>query len=224
MARAVVPNVPLHITHRGNRSGPVFFDDWDRGAYLEELARQAEGFELDIWAYCLMRNHVHLIVVPRRAESAAKAIGFAHQEHARRVNLGRGWDGHLWGNRYFSSLLDERHLWCAVRYVELNPVRAGLVAHAEDYPWSSAAAHGGRRTDALLSYTRPFPGIVGDWLGWLGEGTDPAAEAILREHCRTGRPCGSAEFVQALETKLGRSLTPRRRGRTREVAEEIRDS
>ena len=191
----------------------MFLEDSDRHTYLSTLRDYADRFGLEVWAYCLMTNHVHLLVMPRYATAPALAIGVSHRLHSRRVNARHGWLGHLWANRYFSTVLDEHHLWCAVRYVELNPVRAGLVARAEDYRWSSARAHTGGWPDPLLSAARPFPGVIQDWSSWLAEGTDPAAEALLREASRTGRPCGSATFVASAELALGRILRARPAGR-----------
>jgi len=216
LPRVVLPGVPLHVTHRGNRGGPVFFDDSDRRVYLSILRDYADRFGLEVWAYCLMTNHVHLLVVPRTETAAALAIGVSHRIHSRRVNTRNGWLGHLWANRYFSTVLDEHHLWCAVRYIELNPLRGGLVARAEDYRWSSARAHVDGLADPLLSNPRPFPGTVRDWSSWLAEGTDPAAEALLRQTSRTGRPCGSASFVAGAELELGRILRALPTGRRKE--------
>lgn len=208
-----MPGAPLHVTHRGNRKGPVFFDDWDRLAYLETLSEYSARFGLDVWGYCLMNNHVHLLVCPRQRKSLARAIGNAHRQHAERINRRHGWCGHLWQARYFSTLLDERHLWCAVRYIELNPVRAGLARRAEEYRWSSARAHCAGEGDFELSPSRPFPGVVGNWSDWLSGVTDSAAEAVLRANSRSGRPTGSREFVAQVEATLGRCLTPARPGR-----------
>jgi putative transposase len=144
LARLARVNQPYHVTHRGNQRGPVFFTDEDRAAYLADLARCAAQAGLDIWGYCLMSNHIHLLAVPRRPDSLARGMGRAQQRHARRVNAAQGWLGHLRANRFYSTPLDEAHLWTAIKYIELNPVRAGVVARAEDYRWSSARAHSGR--------------------------------------------------------------------------------
>ncbi|MCE5229843.1 transposase [bacterium] len=226
MARIVLPGVPYHVTHRGNERRDVFFCDRDRQLYLADLAVWANDAELSVWGYCLMSNHVHLLVVPRRADSLARAVGMVHQRHARRVHAPRGWTGHLWANRFHSTPLDESHLWTAVRYIELNPVRAGLVARAEDWPWSSAAAHltgGGQAGAPLLAPERPFGGVqrhpldgrpIG-WAAWLAmalEGEDEAMER-LRQATNTGRPCGDEAFTESIEARLGRSVGARRRGR-----------
>jgi putative transposase len=111
LPRVILPGVPLHVTHRGNRGSAVFFDDSDRQTYLSILRDYSDRFGLEVWAYCLMTNHVHLLVLPRFATAPAMAIGVSHRLHSRRVNARNGWLGHLWANRYFSTVLDEHHLW-----------------------------------------------------------------------------------------------------------------
>jgi len=213
-ARVVAPGIPYHVTHRGNRREPVFFDDDQRRDYCLWLAQYAKEYGLEIWAYCLMDNHIHLVAVPKANDSLSLAIGRAHMRHARRVNRAQGWSGHLWANRFFSTALDEAHLWRAVKYVELNPVRAGLCARAQDWPWSSAGAHAGGRPDDLLSLNRPFPAParVGDWAAWLAQGLSEEEATRIRLNTRTGRPSGDESFVDRLERQLRRLLRPRKRG------------
>jgi len=189
----------------------VFFADGDRQRYLSLLSAYGRRYELDIWAYCLMSNHVHFVAVPRAAESLGLACRDTHQAYASWLNRRQGETGHVWQGRFYSTPLDDPHLWAAVRYVERNPVRAGLVERAEDWAWSSAAGHCGLRADPLLSKIRmPWP--VPDWRAYL---RDESAEEIkaIRMQTRTGRPCGSAGFVEHLESLLGRVLRPRKRGR-----------
>ena len=213
VARVVIVDCPVHVTHRGNRGHAVFTCDRDRDLYRDVVHEYAVLHELRIWAYCLMTNHVHFVVVGRRADSLARAIGTSHRVYARRLHAREGWTGHLWGNRFFSTPLDEAHLWAAARYVELNPVRAGLVGDPIEYRWSSARVHAGLGRDRLLAPERPFPGDVGDWRTWLLTGLqDERAEAIRRA-TRSGRPCGDREFVSKLEHHLARTLKPGRRGR-----------
>jgi putative transposase len=114
-----------------------------------------------------MSNHVHLLVTGHRKDSLSKAIGIAHQRYSSLLNQRFGWTGHLWANRFHSCALDGEHLWAAVKYIELNPVRASMVARAVDYPWSSARAHALGERDVLLSSSSPFPGAVADWQAWL---------------------------------------------------------
>ena len=213
IARAVVRGVPRHVTQRGNRRQDVFFSDQDRLRYLSWLKAYADRAGLEVWAYCLMTNHVHLVVVGRQADSMAKAIGRAHMRYSRWINRQQGWSGHLWANRFASTPLDERHLWTAVKYVELNPVRAGIVKSTEEYPWSSASSHTTGTQDFLLFQSRPFPGPISNWSKWLKEGLNPEDEKLLRRCTYSGRPCGSESFTRDLETRLGRKLEPEKRGR-----------
>jgi len=156
IARVAVPEVPYHITQRGNGRRTVFYNDVDRQTYLRLLARYAEEHRMRIQAYCLMSNHVHLVAVPQRPESLARALGHAHADFARYRNASDGGCGHVWQARYFSCPLDHAHLWRAIAYVERNPVRAGMVETAEEYRWSSARAHLGRdHLDAFLD--------LGEW-------------------------------------------------------------
>lgn len=224
IARIVVPEVAYHVTHRGNRKQNVFYSDKDRARYLTFLAEYADRYDLDILAWCLMSNHVHLVCVPGRAESLARGVGLAHMRHARHVNARRGWTGHLWASRYFSCPLSGAHLWPAIKYVERNPVRARMVRRAENYGWSSAREHVGRDGpadadgDALLKLKsiapsrRPFGPEPGDWRSWLGEEIDDGRAAALREHTRTGRPWGDTRFIDRLEAETGRSMRPKKRG------------
>lgn len=184
VARIVVPGFAHHVTQRGNRRADVFETDEDRHAYLRFLTQYADKHGLSVWAYCLMTNHVHLVVVPEREDSLAKALRDAHTVYAMRFNTRTRLSGHVWQGRFYSCPMDETHLWTAVRYVERNPVRAGLVSRAEDYPWSSAPAHCGdcpppcdegaspglsqpascrSGGDPLLSKEFPPPGVVPDW-------------------------------------------------------------
>jgi putative transposase len=141
MARLVIPGYPHHVTQRGNRRQQTFFEKDDYLAYVELISKFKEKAAVDIWAYCLMPNHVHLIVVPEHKQSLATLFGITHHRYARRVNSMHGWRGHLWQERFHSFVMDEEYLLTAVRYVELNPVRAGVCGHAEEWRWSSANAH-----------------------------------------------------------------------------------
>lgn len=161
-ARVVAVDFPHHVTHRGNRQTDVFLSDEDRLLYLRLLAQYGQSAQLDIWGYCLMSNHVHLIVVPRSEDSLARGVGLAHRRYATLLNKRNGWSGHLWANRFFSTPLDETHQWQAIRYIERNPVAAGMVAQSENYPWSSARSHSLGHNGPLLSPERPWPGHVTD--------------------------------------------------------------
>jgi putative transposase len=204
--------MPHHVTQRGNRGIAVFRDERDRQVYLSMLGRYASRRGLDIWAYCLMDNHIHLIAVPHTRESLALALRDAHTAYAAWANRQQGATGHLWQGRFFSCVMDETHLWAAVRYIERNPVRASLIERAQDYQWSSAAAHCGLRQDPLISPELPAYGVVRDWGAWLAD-EDEAVSMEIRRQTHTGRPCGSQSFIERIETLLGRSVRPKRRGR-----------
>jgi putative transposase len=211
-ARVMLEGWPFHLTHRGNHRKCVFRTNADRRAYIGFLARFAKQFGMLIWAYCLMENHVHLIAVGKQRNSISAALGNTHRACSRTRNRETDVTGHLWANRFFSTALDEPHLWAAVRYVELNAVRAQLVQEATDYPWSSARAHAGLRVDSLLDPERPFPGHIGDWAAWLRAGLEEQTAERLKVNTSTGRPTGSDDFVRELERRLGRRLRPRKRG------------
>ena len=212
-ARVVPIDCPLHVTHRGNWRAPVFLDSGGYSRYLAVLRTEGDRNRLDVWAYCLMPNHVHLVVVARDPASLSTTIQRVHGQYARWLHTRNGWSGHLWANRYFSTPMDDLHLWTAVRYVELNPVRGGLVTRAEDYLWSSARAHCTRGKDLLLASQRPFPGEIPNWSAWLQEGLGDAEAEAIRSRTVSGLPLASPEFTLELERRMGRSLTPARRGR-----------
>jgi putative transposase len=220
IARVVVAGVPHHVTQRGNRQEPVFFNEKDRQHYLELLGRYSAGRGLGIVAYCLMTNHVHLVAVPPEAYVLGTVLKPVHLRYAQHVNWTQKLSGRLWQGRFSSCPMDDAHALAAIRYVEQNPVRAKLVARAEEYPWSSAAAHAGLRGDALLSDPTGLVERAGtaDWAAWLQERIDPLVEEQLRVSTRTGRPLGSIEFIERLERLTHRHLRPKKAGRRRKQA------
>jgi putative transposase len=211
IARVVVPGYPHHVTQRGNRRQQTFFCEEDYRAYLDLMSEWCSGHGVDIWAYCLMPNHVHLIAVPESTHALASAIGEAHRRYTRRVNFREGWRGHLWQGRFASYVLAENHLLAAVRYIELNPVRAGLARDPAKYPWSSAAAHIAGRDDNLVKVT-PLLDMIGNWITFLGQETSERDTELLRLHERTGKPLGSDEFIGHLEKIIARRLRRKKPG------------
>jgi putative transposase len=196
----------------------VFFTEEDRQAYLNWLSDYAQKYDVEILAYCLMTNHIHIVAVPSTEEGLQQVFKPLHMRYAQRVNRARGWKGHVWQGRYFSAPLDEAYLWAAIRYVERNPVRAKLVRKAENYLWSSAAAHCGLKEDKLLTtkstWRKEFESI-GDWSSWLAEGDEPEELEVLRRNVERGLPCGSEKFIEKLEKMTGRVLRFRPQGRPR---------
>jgi putative transposase len=195
IARVVAVGIPHHITQRGNKRESVFFTDDDRQTYLRLLA-----------SYCLMSNHVHLVAIPEKSNALAKAIGRTHNDYARWLNVRQRQVGHLWQNRFHSCPMQLRHLWDALRYVELNPVRAGLVREAWEWKWSSAACHAGlcpapEWLDQAL--WRDFWQPVG-WRVALQEGLAAAdLWERIREATAGGRPLGDERFTAKLEEMMG---------------------
>jgi putative transposase len=217
LARIVVPDVPHHVAQRGNRRQEVFFSDEDYAAYRDLVAEACRREGVRCIAWCLMPNHVHLILIPRSADGLRAALADAHRRYSRRINFAKGWTGYLWQGRFASYPMDEAHLATAIRYVELNPVKAKLVAHAEDWLWSSARAHVAGKADGLTDLAA-IAGMHRNWRAMLRRGLEagdlaPEAVAAIEAHQRTGRPWGDAAFVERLEEQTGRALARRKPGR-----------
>lgn len=207
VARFLEPGLPYHVTQRGNYRQDVFASDDDRCEYLDLLKRYATKYDLELWGYCLMSNHVHLIAYPTLPTSLARALATTHMVYAQRQHKRHGVVGHLWQGRFFSCALDDEHLVQAIRYVEMNPVRAGMVGRPDEWEWSSARYHLGQRQDVLLENARwPDREMLDQWEDLLHvEDTEEAVQA-LRHSTRTGRPLGSKAWMKALEEKTGRRL------------------
>ena len=203
--------MPHRVTQRGNPRQETFFAEEDYQHYLELMAQFCRAEQAAIWAYCLIPNHVHLIVVPRSAASLRRAIGEAHRRYTRWINFREGWRGHLWQGRFASFVMDEDHLLTAARYVELNPVRGGLVQAPRRYRWSSAAAHLKGRDDTLVQVA-PLLKLAPDWRRLLTGAIGEEELQVLRAHERTGRPLGDEKFLARLEKKLGRILRRQKPG------------
>ncbi len=211
LARVVAAGLPHHVTQRGNRRQPVFFGDEDYAVYRALLAENCRAAGVAVWAYCLMPNHVHLILVPHDADGLRAALGETHRRYTRHVNLREGWRGYLWQGRFASFPMDEPYLLAAARYVELNPVRARLARRARDWRWSSARAHLAGRDDELVA-ARPLLDRAPDWPAFLRAGLGAQDLAAIRAGERTGRPLGSARFVARLEKRLKRPLARQKPG------------
>lgn len=189
IARVVVPGCPHHIIQRGNRKQQVFFYDEDRELYLSLLKHYSKKAGLNIWSYCLMDNHVHIIAAPTEVTSLRKGFAETHRRYTLEINRREGWSGYLWHGRFISFPMDEKYLYCAMRYVELNPVRAGLVKRPEDYPWSSARVRVLKQKDELLS-DNCMTHQIHDWSAYLAEGDKRKDLTLLRKHSRTNKPLG----------------------------------
>lgn len=211
IARVVVPGLPHHIIQRGNRRQPVFFSDDDRKVYLDYLCMYAKPAGINIWAYCLMDNHVHIIAVPKQGTSFADGFSESQKRYSRRINFRENWRGHLWEGRFKSYPLSEAHLHAAIRYVERNPVRAKIVKHAWEYPWSSAKTHVEKINDKIVD-SNFVSDEIKNWAGYLSGEDDGSDLTLLRSHCNTGRPLGDKSFIDSLEKITGRKLHQQKPG------------
>ena len=220
IARAVAIDYPHHITQRGNNRCDVFFDDEDRQFYCHTLIRYSRRYDLEIWSYCLMTNHIHLLVVPKREDSLSRGIGIANLLYTQYLNRKLGNSGRVWQNRFFSCAVEsDAYLWSVVRYIVQNPVKAGIVPTAESYSWSSASAHISGAANKVLS--------TASWLGaehreqFREFVTAPSDEEdmLIRKKTSTGRPLGTDAFVEILEYKLASSLRGKPRGRPKKTVE-----
>jgi len=211
LARVVAAGVPHHVTQRGNRRQTVFLRESDYAFYRALLAEGCRDANVAVWAYCLMPNHVHLILVPSDVDGLRAALGETHRRYTRAINEREGWRGYLWQGRFASFPMDDDYLYACARYIELNPVRANLAAHPRDWKWSSARAHLSGRDDGLVSVA-PLMKRVDDWKAFLAAGLEAGARDKIRAAERTGRPLGAQAFLRKLEKRLDRPLAPGKRG------------
>ena len=140
-SRCLIAGLPCHITQRGVDRCTTFSSDQDRATYLHLLHQNLADAQVRVLGWCLMSNHVHVVALPQREDSLSILFRRVHGRYAQYYNARAGRTGHLWQNRFFACVLGEEHLWRALAYVDQNPVRAGIVAEAAKYPWSSASAH-----------------------------------------------------------------------------------
>ena len=212
--RFAPPGYWLHITQRGNYRREIFRHDGDRHKYLELMGLYAEERQIQIMGYSLMPNHVHLIALGKYQGAVSQWMRCLNGHYGQRMHFLEERRGRFWQDRFFSCTLDERHLRAALRYTELNPVRAGLVKDATHYPWSSAAAHTGLGPHpAFLNHDefalRHTPNV---WRLALTSPQPQSELAVLRLATRLGQPLGSPEFLSRLETEfdvvLPRAIVP----------------
>lgn len=212
LPRLVVPGYPHHLTQRGVRSMVVFNSDDDRISYLSFVADECNRHGVDVLAWCLMTNHVHFIVVPKAEQSLARAFGEAHRRYTRMKNFAEGVRGYLFQGRFSSSVLDQNHLLAAVRYVELNPVRAGMAQQAGEYAWSSTRFHLGLVKSDPLDTDGNLLGLVINWEEFLRSDDGGDIERVVAA-TRTGRPAGDEAFLDKVEAVTGRNMRRKMAGR-----------
>jgi REP-associated tyrosine transposase len=221
-ARVTAVGIPHHVTQRGNARERVFESDPDRLTYLQLLDSQCQQSGVSVLGFCLMSNHVHLVLIPHRAEALGMALRYAHGRYAAYFNARYATSGHLWQGRYYSCPLDTEHLWAALRYTECNPVRARMVDAPDRYRWSSAAVHCGGSVEAVplridLELWRATWNCS-TWREFLDQSGRDQETDQLRANTHTGRPLGSPDFVRTLERTLHRTLAAQKGGRPKQQA------
>lgn len=212
LARTSIPGIPHHVTQRGNGRAQTFFDDGDYRFYLDRLGEHCRAARVGVWAWVLMPNHVHLILVPQDADGLRHALSRVHRAHAGRVHARLGRSGHFWQGRFGCVAMDEAHLMSALRYVALNPVRAGLVERPEDWRWSSVHAQLGRVAGDGVTDTAPVHERYPDFASLLADDDADGFQALRRAES-IGRPLGDAGFLERLEALTGRRLRRQKPGR-----------
>ncbi len=214
ISRLVIPEYPHHITQRGNYKQSTFTSDEDYICYLNLLQEYSKKHGSLILAYCLMPNHVHFIAIPKAMTSLALTFKLTHMRYSLYHNAKHKRVGHLWQGRFFSCVLDANHLYATVRYIENNPVKAGLVENPEGWRWSSARYHlsGVQENTIELSDISDFIKID-DWRAYLSEKDDQTMIETIKTNTRTGRPAGSDAFIEKLEHLVGSRLIPSKGGR-----------
>ncbi len=212
--RVVAVGAPHHLTQRGNNRQNIFLVDTDRLAYLERLQQDCRSCGVRLLGYCLMTNHVHLVAVPLRPDSLAQAMRRTNSTYAQGFNRRYRRSGHLFQNRFFSCALGPSHLTAALLYVDCNPLRAGMVGEAAEYPWSSAAGHARGGGDPFVDWElwSEIRG-TGAWADAMDRGPEARLEERIRRATYAGTPCGDEGFVQELERRAGRRLSPGKPGR-----------
>jgi len=222
LARIIAPGLPHHITQRGNYRQDVFDDDNDRRRYLTWIDEYSRKYNLLVIAYCLMVNHVHFVVIPEEEHSIARTFNAAHMRYAQYRNKKIGATGHLWQGRFFSCVMDERHLTAAVRYIERNPVRAHIVTRSSEYIWSSTKDHADNARTSIIDTSGLFKYIEikqAQWRAFIDAPDSVEDISIIRKYTMTGRPLGNESFINKLEKRLGERLHALPVGRPRREAE-----
>ncbi|HEY1798301.1 MAG TPA: transposase [Stellaceae bacterium] len=211
LARLVIPGLPHHVTQRGNGRAQTFFADRDYAHDRDLLAGACRVAGVEVWAWVLMPNHVHLVLVPSDGDGLRRALAQVHRRYAGYIHAREHRSGHFWQGRFGAVAMDEAHLAAAIRYIALNPVRARLVGRAQDWRWSSVHAHLAGRDDGLTAVA-PLLARYPDFAAFIESDPDEPAFERLRRAESIGRPLGDDAFVDRLETLTRRPLRPGKRG------------
>lgn len=221
--RLTVPGYPHHVIQRGNNRQPIFVDDADREKLLGLLAEHAQRTRTSVHAYVLMDNHVHLLLTPEAVDGISQMMQAVGRSYVRHFNDRHGRSGTLWEGRYRSSLIEtDRYLLACMAYIDLNPVRAGMVADPARFPWSSHGHYIGQRLDKLVTPhalvwglgNTPFAREVA-YRDLVQAGLSAPQQEALTRSVVTGWSLGSPAFLQSIEQRTERRLVPGRAGRPR---------
>ena len=214
-ARTSLPGYPRLVVQRCLDGSSIFGEQGDFEIYLTLLWDYAGKYRLEIWAYCLMTDNVRFVCLPKSDGGLSRAFNTIHMRYAQRRYSRNSVTGPLWRGRFLSCMLDGPSALEEVRQVENAPVRAGLAAKAEDYPWSSARCHVLGADDPVVCESPFLKDEIGDWSAYLSDVGDERILTRTRQRLKTGRPAGEDRFVHDLEERVGRRLLSRPRGRPR---------
>ena len=221
LPRLTLPGYPHHVIQRGNNRQPIFSSSADYERLLSLLFENAKKFDVAIHAYVLMSNHFHLLVTPQTAEGLPQMMQAVGRRYVRYFNDIQKRSGTLWEGRYRSTLIQtERYLLACMAYIDLNPVRAGLVAQARDYPWSSYGHYSGQRIDKLIT-PHPLVWALGNtpfareaaYAELVQGGISPGQQTALTDSALSGWALGEPDFVAELQKRTQRRVTKRTAGR-----------
>lgn len=219
--RLVVPEYPHHVILRGNNKSAIFYNDTNRRFFIECLKETKEKTKSTIYAYCLMINHVHLLIVPSTEKSLGNMIQSLGRRYVQYINKLHKRTGTLWEGRFKSSLVskDEYLLTCS-RYVELNPVRAKMVKHPKDFPWSSYNFKAEGKQDELLDNDPVYMGLgktpkerQTNYKEWIERSVPDEELSLIRNTTHKGGIFGNKEFSEEIAKLVGKDVVLRSRGR-----------
>jgi putative transposase len=225
LPRLILPDQPHHVILRGNNRQAIFYSDLDREFLLATLAESAGQYKVALHAYVLMDNHLHLLATPPSADALSRMMQSLGRRYVGWFNARHQRSGTLWEGRFRAGLIEgERHLLACMRYIELNPVRAGLCAEAAQWPWSSAAHHLGLARSALITehemYWRlgntPFEREHA-YREFMEQGVSTSERAQFTDAVLRGRPVGGEAFLRPLSIEHAAIVTRRPRGRPRKA-------
>lgn len=224
-SRFFIPGIPVHAFQRGHNKSPVFFDDEDYLTYLRFLKAAVDDLDCRLHAYVLMTNHVHLLVTPKTSDGISLLFQSVGRQYVPYINKTYGRRGSLWEGRYKACLIDEdNYLLACMRYIELNPVRAGMVMHPAQYRWSSYACNALGVDNALITPHAQYLALgltsvsrKEAYKERFNASVDDNELALFRQALQSGTPLGHDRFKVEIESVLGRKIGQAKVGRPRKL-------